>query len=406
MELTNSYMYVVKCIDNTLYTGYTTDLVRRIKAHNNKKGAKYTRVRVPVSLVYYEEFTSKSEAMKAESAFKKFTRLKKEQYIESKSNDPRYNTALELYAFNELAKKDDVFMLWINDPCIVVGKNQNTREEVNQKFCDDNGIKIVRRVSGGGAVYHDLNNLNYTIISNGRSGEEFDFKSFSQPVIDALASLGVKAEFTGRNDLEIDGRKFCGNAQYVRSGRIMHHGCLMFDVDTTVLADALKVSKDKIESKGIKSVRSRVTNIKEHLPNQDMTVLNFVAALKKYMSEKYEMTDFVATKEDEEAILAIQEERNNSWDWVYGKNPDFNIKRNRRLKTGKIEANILVEHGVISNIKFYGDFFGVMDVEDIAKKLVGVKYQKEDIKKVLEQVDINSYFLGATLEEVVDILVD
>ena len=215
-------------------------------------------------------------------------------YIESKSNDPRYNTALEFYAFNELAKKDDVFMLWINSPCIVVGKNQNTTEEVNQRFCDDNDIKIVRRVSGGGAVYHDLNNLNYTIISNGRSGEEFDFKSFSQPVIDALASLGVKAEFTGRNDLEIDGQKFCGNAQYVRSGRIMHHGCLMFDVDTSVLANALKVSKDKIESKGIKSVRSRVTNIKDHLPNQEMTVADFVVALKKYMSEKYEMTDFVA----------------------------------------------------------------------------------------------------------------
>ena len=327
-------------------------------------------------------------------------------YIESKSNDPRYNTALELYAFNELAEKDDVFMLWINSPCIVVGKNQNTTEEVNQKFCDDNGIKIVRRVSGGGAVYHDLNNLNYTIISNGRSGEEFDFKSFSQPVLDALDSLGVKAEFTGRNDLEIDGQKFCGNAQYVRSGRIMHHGCLMFDVNTSVLADALKVSKDKIESKGIKSVRSRVTNIKDHLPNQDMTVQDFVVALKKYMREKYEMTDFVATEEDEAAILAIQEEKNNSWDWVYGKNPDFNIKRNRRLKTGKIEANIMVEQGVITNIKFYGDFFGVMDVEDIAKKLVGVKYQKEDVQKVLEQIDINSYFLGATLEEVVDILVD
>ena len=206
-------------------------------------------------------------------------------YIESKSNDPRYNTALELYAFNELAEKDDVFMLWINSPCIVVGKNQNTTEEVNQKYCDDKDIKIVRRVSGGGAVYHDLNNLNYTIISSGRSGEEFDFKSFSQPVLDALDSLGVKAEFTGRNDLEIDGQKFCGNAQYVRNGRIMHHGCLMFDVDTSVLADALKVSKDKIESKGIKSVRSRVTNIKDHLPNQDMTVQDFVAALKKYMSE-------------------------------------------------------------------------------------------------------------------------
>ncbi len=327
-------------------------------------------------------------------------------YIESKSNDPRYNTALEFYAFNELAKEDDVFMLWINEPCIVVGKNQNTTEEINQKYCDEHGIKIVRRVSGGGAGYHDLNNLNYTIISNGRSGEEFDFKSFSQPVIDALASMGVKAEFTGRNDLEIDGRKFCGNAQYIRSGRIMHHGCLLFDVDTTVLANALKVSKDKIESKGIKSVRSRVTNIKEHLPNQEMAVQDFEKALKNYMNEKYDMVDFIPTEEDEKAIAKIQDEKNNSWDWVYGKNPDFNIKRNRRLKTGKIEANIMVEHGIITSIKFFGDFFGVMDVEDIAEKLIGIKYNKEAVKKALEQVDINSYFLGATLEEVVDILVD
>ena len=328
------------------------------------------------------------------------------KYYVSKSNDPAFNIALEEYCFKQLRDIDEIFLLWINEPTIVVGKYQNTIEEINTEYTREKGIHVVRRISGGGAVYHDLNNLNYTIISSGRSGEEFDFKSFSQPVLDALDSLGVKAEFTGRNDLEIDGQKFCGNAQYVRNGRIMHHGCLMFDVDTSVLADALKVSKDKIESKGIKSVRSRVTNIKDHLPNQDMTVQDFVAALKKYMSEKYEMTDFVATKEDEAAILAIQEEKNNSWDWVYGKNPDFNIKRNRRLKTGKIEANIMVEQGVITNIKFYGDFFGVMDVEDIAKKLVGVKYQKEDIQKVLEQIDINSYLLGATLEEVVDILVD
>ena len=327
-------------------------------------------------------------------------------YYISKTHDTAFNIALEEYCFKQLKDEDEIFLLWINEPSIIVGKYQNTIEEINTEYTREKGIHVIRRISGGGAVYHDLNNLNYTIISNGRSGEEFDFKSFSQPVLDALDSLGVKAEFTGRNDLEIDGQKFCGNAQYVRNGRIMHHGCLMFDVDTSVLADALKVSKDKIESKGIKSVRSRVTNIKDHLPNQDMTVQDFVAALKKYMSEKYEMTDFVATKEDEAAILAIQEENNNSWDWVYGKNPDFNIKRNRRLKTGKIEANIMVEQGVITNIKFYGDFFGVMDVEDIAKKLVGVKYQKEDIQKVLEQIDINSYFLGATLEEVVDILVD
>lgn len=327
-------------------------------------------------------------------------------FIDVQSNDPKLNTAIEFYAFNELAKKDDVFMLWINKPCIVVGKNQNTTEEINQKYCDDNGIEIVRRVSGGGAVYHDLNNLNYTIISNDKGGEAFDFKSFSQPVIDALASLGVKAEFTGRNDLEIDGRKFCGNAQYVRSGRIMHHGCLMFDVDTSVLADALKVSKDKIESKGIKSVRSRVTNIKEHLPNKDMTVSDFRAALKTHMNEKFGMTDYEFTPEDEKEIQEIKAEKNDSWDWVYGKNPEFNIKRNRRLATGKIEANIQVDHGVVTAVKFFGDFFGVMDVADIAKKLENIKYNREEVRKVLEKEDINSYFLGATLDEVVEIIVD
>lgn len=327
-------------------------------------------------------------------------------FIDAQSNDPKLNTAIEFYAFNELAKKDDVFMLWINKPCIVVGKNQNTTEEINQKYCDDNNIDIVRRVSGGGAVYHDLNNLNYTIISNGKQGQEFDFKSFSQPVLDALASLGVEATFTGRNDLEIDGRKFCGNAQYVRSGRIMHHGCLMFDVDTSVLSEALKVSKDKIESKGIKSVRSRVTNIKDHLPNKDMTVIDFKEALKKYMNEKFGMEEYTFSDEEMSKIKEIQKEKNDSWDWVYGKNPEFNIKRNRRLATGKIEANIQVDKGIITAVKFFGDFFGVMDVSDIAHKLEGVKYTKEEITKVLEKEDINSYFLGATLEEVVEIIVD
>ncbi|MDO4813878.1 MAG: lipoate--protein ligase [Gemella sp.] len=327
-------------------------------------------------------------------------------YIDTRNTDPRYNTAVEFYAFNELAKEDDVFILWINEPCIVVGKNQNTAQEINQKFCDDEGIKIVRRVSGGGAVYHDLNNLNYTIISSGKSEQAFDFKSFSQPVLDALAALGVNANFTGRNDLEIEGRKFCGNAQYINSGRIMHHGCLMFDVDTDVLTNALRVSKDKIESKGIKSVRSRVTNIKEHLPNQEMTVLDFKEELRKHMFDKFSMTEYTLTEEDVAEIKKIQAEKNDSWDWVYGKNPEFNIKRDRRLATGKIEANIQVDNGVISEVKFFGDFFGFMDVADIAKKLVGAKYDRESVKEALSKEDINSYFLGASLDEIVEIIVD
>lgn len=327
-------------------------------------------------------------------------------YLESKSNDPAYNTALELYAFQELAKKDNVFFLWINQPCIVVGKNQNTVEEIDQDYCDAHGVKIVRRVSGGGAVYHDYNNLNYTIISNEEKGEVFNFKSMSQPVLDALAEMGVNAEFTGRNDLQIGDRKFCGNAQYIKGNRVMHHGCMMFDVDLSVLSKALTVSKDKIESKGKKSVRARVTNIKEHLSDESLTVKDYLNKLRSFMDEKYDMEEYHLTEEDEKRIQEIMEEKNKSWDWVYGKNPEFTIQRKRRLPSGKVEANINVIKGVIENVKFYGDFFGVRDVQELADLLKGVTYDKKSISAVINQIHINDYFMGVTNEEAIDILVD
>lgn len=327
-------------------------------------------------------------------------------YLKSDNTDPAYNTALELFAFNELAEEDDVFYLWINRPCIVVGKNQNTRQEIDQHYCDDHDIQIVRRISGGGAVYHDLNNLNYTIISSEESQANFDFKSMSQPVIDALAEMGVKAYFTGRNDLQIGDQKFCGNAQYIKGNRVMHHGCIMFDVDLSVLAKALKVSKDKIESKGKTSVRSRVTNIKDHLEDKSYTVEDFAEKLRDFMDKKYNMKEYKITAEDEKKIEKIMDEKNRSWDWVYGTNPDFTIQRNRRLPSGKVEAHINVNKGHISNMKFFGDFFGVKDVDELAHKLIGVRYDKKSIKEVLDQVDIGEYFLNVSNEEALDILVD
>lgn len=327
-------------------------------------------------------------------------------YLEAKGNDPAYNTALELFAFNELAKKDNVFMLWINQPCIVVGKNQNTREEIDQHYCDENDIKIVRRISGGGAVYHDYNNLNYTIISNEDDEADFNFKSLSQPVIDTLAEMGVKAEFTGRNDLQIGNQKFCGNAQYIKGKRIMHHGCIMFDVDLSVLTKALTVSKDKYESKGKKSVRARVTNIKPHLEDQTLTVKDFMNTLRNFMDKKYHMEEYVLTEEDEKKVLAIKAEKNDSWDWVYGKNPEFTVQRKRKLPTGKVEANINVINNVIENVKFYGDFFGVKDVVELAQKLQGIRYDRKSVEKVINSVNINEYFMGVTNEEAIDVLVD
>ncbi len=327
------------------------------------------------------------------------------KYIVNTSNDPAYNIALEAYAFRELVDEDELFILWINRPAIIVGKHQNTIEEINKAYTDEHGIKVVRRLSGGGAVYHDLNNLNYTIISNKADEGAFDFKTFSKPVIDTLADLGVNAAFTGRNDLEIDGKKFCGNAQAYYKGRMMHHGCLLFDVDMSVLGQALKVSKDKIASKGVKSVRARVTNILDELPEK-ITVQEFSEALLSKMKELYpDMTEYVLTKEDKAKIQTSYEEQFNTWDWTYGASPEYTISRSVRYPAGKITTYADVENSRIKSIKIYGDFFGIKDVTDIEEALVGVRYEYPDVLKVIESVTIGDYFSRISAEEVAKAIV-
>ncbi|WP_057491781.1 lipoate--protein ligase [Streptococcus orisasini] len=327
------------------------------------------------------------------------------KYIVSHSNNPAFNIALEAYAFREMLDEDEIFILWINEPTIVIGKHQNAIEEINKEYTDAHGIHVVRRLSGGGAVYHDLNNLNYTIISNKADEGAFDFKTFSKPVIDTLAKLGVKAEFTGRNDLEIDGKKFCGNAQAYYKGRMMHHGCLMFDVDTSVLADALKVSKDKIESKGIKSVRARVTNINDELP-QKMDVLAFRDALLEQVKEENpDMTEYKFSEAELERIKQSEKEQFGNWDWIYGAAPEYTIKRSVRYPAGKITIYANVEKSLIKSIKIYGDFFGIGDVSDIEQLLVGSRYEYKDVLEKLQTVDTTHYFSRMTTEEVAKAIV-
>lgn len=327
------------------------------------------------------------------------------KYIVNKSNNPAYNIALEAYAFRELLSEDEIFILWINEPAIIIGKHQNTIQEINKEYIDAHGIHVGRRLSGGGAVYHDLNNLNYTIISNKSEEGAFDFKTFSQPVIETLADLGVKAEFTGRNDLEIKGKKFCGNAQAYYKGRMMHHGCLLFDVDMTVLGDALKVSKDKIESKGIKSVRARVTNILDELPEK-ITVNEFSDKILAKMKETYpDMTEYVLSEDELAKIQKSADEQFGNWDWVYGKAPEYTIERNVRYPAGKINTFANVEKSIIKNIKIYGDFFGIKDVQDIEELLVGTRYENKDVLEKLKTIDTTQYFSGMTVEEVAKAIV-
>ncbi|HGK6995797.1 TPA: lipoate--protein ligase [Streptococcus agalactiae] len=328
------------------------------------------------------------------------------KYIVNTSNDPAYNVALEAYAFQKLTDIDEIFILWINEPAIIIGRHQNTIQEINKEFIDKNGIHVVRRLSGGGAVYHDLNNLNYTIISNNTQEGAFDFQTFSKPVIDTLAKLGVKAEFTGRNDLEINGQKFAGNAQAYYKGRMMHHGCLLFDVDMSVLGQALKVSKDKIESKGIKSVRARVTNIVDHLADK-ITVQEFSDAILAQMKEEYpEMDEYVLSDAELSEIQAMRDNQFATWDWTYGKAPEYTIERGVRYPAGKITTYANVENSTIKSVKIFGDFFGVKPVDDIEKMLEGVRYDYKDVLAALKTVDTSQYFSRMTPEEITKAIVD
>lgn len=328
------------------------------------------------------------------------------KYIVNTSNDPAYNVALEAYAFQKLTDIDEIFILWINEPAIIIGRHQNTIQEINKEFIDKNGIHVVRRLSGGGAVYHDLNNLNYTIISNNTQEGAFDFQTFSKPVIDTLAKLGVKAEFTGRNDLEINGQKFAGNAQAYYKGRMMHHGCLLFDVDMSVLGQALKVSKDKIESKGIKSVRARVTNIVDHLSDK-ITVQEFSDAILAQMKEEYpEMDEYVLSDAELSEIQAMRDNQFATWDWTYGKAPEYTIERGVRYPARKITTYANVENSTIKSVKIFGDFFGVKPVDDIEKMLEGVRYDYKDVLAALKTVDTSQYFSRMTPEEITKAIVD
>lgn len=328
-------------------------------------------------------------------------------YIINKSNKPDFNIALEEYCFKNLTKFDKIFILWINEPSIIVGKNQNTLAEINEKYIAENGIHVVRRISGGGAVYHDLNNLNYTIISNeSKDSRNFDFKSFSEPVIHTLKDMGVEAEFSGRNDITIDGKKICGNAQAYLDGRVMHHGCLLFDVDLSVLSKALETSKDVVDSKGVKSVRSRVTNILPYL-QKGITVNEFSDSILNHMKEKHPyMMEYTLSDEDLQNIEKSRAEKFGNWNWNFGSNPIAEIIRERRYPAGKTQLFINTKNGVIKDVLFYGTFFGVKsDLTEVQNLLKGVKYTPEEVNKALSTIDVTPYFAGFTIEELTDAIV-
>lgn len=328
------------------------------------------------------------------------------KYIENYSNDPRYNLAFEEYCFKYLPRDEDYLLLWINSPAIIIGKNQNTIEEVNSEYIKMKGIQVVRRITGGGAVYHDLGNLNFSIITNAE-GSKIDFKKYNISILEALIKLGVKCELSGRNDITIEGKKFSGIAQSIWKDRVLNHGTLLFNTELDVLNNALNVKKDKIESKGVKSVKSRVTNIKDHL-NVDVDIEEFREILARSIlkTDDVEAKTLKLNEEQLQEIDKLFQEKYSTWEWNYGSSPPFNYKNYRRFPFGSVEVRLEVKHGSISECKIYGDFFGTEDISIFEKRLIGQKYEKEGLGKFLKEIDLKEYFGGIRKEDFLDLLIN
>lgn len=326
-------------------------------------------------------------------------------FIDNKGiTDPQINLAIEEYALKYLDINETYLLFYINEPSIIIGRNQNTIEEINTEYVEKNNIKVVRRLSGGGAVYHDLGNLNFSFITKD-DGESFhNFRKFTEPVIRALHKIGVNAELQGRNDIVVDGRKISGNAQFATGGRMFSHGTLLFNSEIDHVVSALRVKKDKIESKGIKSIRSRVANISEFL-SEPMTIEEFRAFLLKNIFEGEEkIPEYVLTEKDWEKIHEISKERYQKWEWNYGKSPKFNIQHSQRFPVGSIDIRLEVDKGIIQNCKIYGDFFGIGDVQDIEKLLIGKRYDRKEIEEALNGIDIKHYFGNIEKEDFLNLI--
>ncbi|MFI8492885.1 lipoate--protein ligase [Peribacillus butanolivorans] len=326
-------------------------------------------------------------------------------FIDNKGiTDPQINLAIEEYALKHLNIDETYLLFYINRPSIIIGRNQNTIEEINADYVEDNGITVVRRLSGGGAVYHDLGNLNFSFITKDDGDSFHNFKKFTQPVVETLEKLGIHAELSGRNDILAEGKKISGNAMFSTKGRMFSHGTLLFQSEMDHIVSALKVKKDKIESKGIKSIRSRVGNIADFLKNP-MTVEEFRSfLLKNIFKDSGEITEYVLTEEDWDKIHKISEERYQNWEWNYGKSPKFNLQNSHRFPVGSVDIRLEVNRGIIENCKIYGDFFGVGEVIDIEQKLTGTRYEKESISSVLDEIDVRHYFGNVTKDEIVALI--
>ncbi len=322
--------------------------------------------------------------------------------LENNCTDPAWNLALDEYLLTRFP--GEVLALWRNGPSVIIGKNQNALEEIDLDFVRSRQIPVVRRLTGGGAVFHDLGNLNYTLVQSCGTGDFNNYAKFTKPIVDFLATLGVEAALSGRNDLLVDGQKFSGNAQAVRGGRILHHGTLLFSADLSRLAGALRPQAIKLESKGVKSVSSRVTNLAGHLP-APMEVEEFLERLRAYFLQTVSgLTPYTLTAADRAAVDDLCREKYRSWDWNFGAAPRYTWSRAIKFPFGLVDARLDVDHGIIRSAALYGDYFGRLDSAGLARRLVGLPHRREALLPVLQTIPLWDYIAGCGPEDLLALL--
>ncbi len=323
-------------------------------------------------------------------------------YLKHESSDSYFNFALEKYAMEHLDIADEYFMFWRTTPTLMIGRYQNTLKEINIPYARKNNINIVRRITGGGTIYTDLNGWQFSFISKRPGKLDFEFATFTEPILGALRSLGVDVKRSGRNDLVIGDRKFSGNAQYLRKDVALHHGSLLFDTDLKTLARALNVDNEKVVSKGIQSVRQRVTNIAEHITRK-MTSEGFRDFMLLHLLK--DMDTYTLTQDDINKVNQIKHAQFYTWEWNFGNDPKFNFTKENRFAGGKLTVKSYVENGRIKEIRFYGDFFAHEGLSNLEERIKGCRFEKDAIRGVLEAVNAGNCFYQITLDEILSCII-
>ena len=321
--------------------------------------------------------------------------------------DARVNLALEEYVFRNKPSDEDVLLFYVNAPSIIIGRNQNTIEEIDPDVVAARGVQVVRRISGGGAVYHDLGNLNFSFMTPRVTGRFNRYDEFTRPVTDVLRELGVPAELGGRNDILAGGRKISGNAQFARPDRMFSHGTLLFDSNLDDVTAALRPKPGKVESKGVKSIRSRVANISEFLA-EPLTVDELRERIVEKIFGTRDRSRIPAVElldADWKAVHELVASKYGNLSWNFGENPPSNVQRSQRFPAGEIDARLDIQEGRIAGVRLFGDFMGREDVAELERRLIGVAYDRPSVSSALADTDVSAYVGDIARDDVIGVIV-